>query len=62
MGAYLMGGLDPTYRGNAPWGLNPGKWRVGIELGMGQGEMGDICGNAMASKHILLAFLVIPRN
>ncbi|WVZ70735.1 hypothetical protein U9M48_019378 [Paspalum notatum var. saurae] len=47
-GAYLMGGLDPTNRGNAPWGLNSGKWRVGIELGMGQVEMGAICGNAMA--------------
>ena len=57
-----MGGLDPTNRGNAPWGLNSGKWRVGIELGMGQVEMGAICGNAMASKHIPLAFLVVPGN
>ena len=57
-----MRGLDPTNRGNAPWGLNPGKWRVGIELGMGQVEMGAICGNAMASKHIPLAFLVVSGN
>ena len=43
-------------------GAIPGEWRVGIELGMGQAEMGTICGNAMVIKHIPQAFLVIPGN
>ena len=38
-------------------GAKPGEWWVGIELGMGQVEMGAICGNAMASKHKPLAFI-----
>ena len=62
LGRLSHGSADPKGRGNAPWGLNLGKWQVGIELGMGPVEMGAICGNAMASKHIPLAFLVVPRN
>ena len=62
LGCLSHGRADLTYRGNAPWGLNLGKWQVGIELGMGQVERGAICGNTMASKHIPLAFLVIPGN
>ena len=43
-------------------GAKPREWWVGIELGMEQVEMGTICGNAIASKHIPLAFLVIHGN
>jgi len=44
-GACTHGRADPVWPVTLPWGRKPGRWRVAIDLWMGQVEAGCICGN-----------------